>query len=203
MYGASRSSPTPPAPRTSAFWCLDHWSVRNGASAFWRSDSSGLGITRSGSTPGTRPNPWHAGQAPSGLLNENSWAVGSSNVIPSRSNKAEKSSRSDGPSFGAVITTARSPPSRNACSTESAIRLVVCSLAGAVASRSTSTSRRVAGVLTSAGGVSLRSMTSGWAPFSACLAVGSATTRKKPRASSASSSWAFLAPLWSGNGKHR
>ena len=46
--------------------------------------------------PGTRPKPWHAGHAPSGLLNENSCGVGSSNVIPSRSKRDEKSSISNG-----------------------------------------------------------------------------------------------------------
>ena len=37
------------------------------------------------------PNPWHSGQAPTGELNENSWSLGSSNVIPSASKRIEKS----------------------------------------------------------------------------------------------------------------
>ncbi len=73
-----------------------HCSVRNGARAPCRMVRSGLGTTRSGSTPGTRPKPWQVGQAPTGELNENRSGVGSSKRIPSRSKNSENVSTSPG-----------------------------------------------------------------------------------------------------------
>ncbi len=52
--------------------------------AIGRSESVrlGSGITRSRSTPITRPNPWHSGQAPRGELKENRAGVGRRAVSP-------------------------------------------------------------------------------------------------------------------------
>src|SRR5579883_391654 len=43
-----------------------------------RIERLGSGITRSGSIPIARPNPWHSGHAPNGLLKENNLGSGSS-----------------------------------------------------------------------------------------------------------------------------
>src|SRR6266571_4527593 len=45
-------------------------------------DFDGSGTTRSMSSSMMFPNPWHVGQAPNGLLNENSRGCGASYVMP-------------------------------------------------------------------------------------------------------------------------
>src|SRR3954462_9395263 len=53
-----------------------------GATAPARIDRSGSGTTLSGSTPISVPRPEHVGQAPYGLLNENSRGVISVRLVP-------------------------------------------------------------------------------------------------------------------------
>ncbi len=192
--------PVRAASRTSARRYSDHCSVRNGASAPWRIVRSGVGTTRPGSMPGTRPKPWHVGQAPTGLLKENRSGEGASKRIPSRSKNSEYGIASPARLPVATSTSARPPPSRKACSALSARRESVVSRSASVAPaagtarRSTSTRRRAAGTLAAvaASATSLRSSVSGAAPFLRCASVGRTTTRKKPRARSTSSSSATV-----------
>ena len=75
--------------------------------------------------PMMRPKPSQRGQAPSGLLNVKSCSLGSSNAMPSASNRFEKSWSVDEPS-GAKTRRVQVPePSKNAVCTESARRLSV------------------------------------------------------------------------------
>ena len=70
-----------------------------------------------------RPKPRQVSQAPSGLLNENRFGVGSRTVKPQRAQSRAVEKRSLVPSWSGSTTAARPRPCRKACSSDSTRRL--------------------------------------------------------------------------------
>jgi hypothetical protein len=95
----------------------------------------GSGTTSSWSTSIRLPKPWQVGQAPKGLLNENSRGCGSSKAWPHRAHSKASENSSSGPST--TLTRARPIPSANAVVTASLTRA-----GGSVAGVSRSTTTR-------------------------------------------------------------
>ena len=111
-------------------------------------DLVGSGTTKSISSSTILPKPWHSGQAPNGLLNENNRGCGISYAMPHplHSNRSENRCRCvaaspEPPAASGTrdsIAHAAPPPSRYAVSTESVIR---CSESASICTRSTTTER--------------------------------------------------------------
>src|SRR6478735_1078947 len=96
----------------------------HGSMAPWLSDFDGSGITRFRSKSIVLPNPWHLGQAPNGLLKENSRGSGSSYLMPHflHSNRWENRNCWAGFPSGGAVSKTTSPLSRKLISAASATR---------------------------------------------------------------------------------
>ncbi len=92
------------------------------------------GITRSGSMPRICEKPSQTGHAPKGLLKENRLGTGSSNTIPSSSNR----SLNNNFFFPSTSSSNEPSPSKKAVLTESDIRWISSSSNNLTTSRSTS-----------------------------------------------------------------
>ena len=100
--------------------------IRHGLSAPPRTDFSGSGTTSSGTKRSLRPRPSQVGHAPSRCWNEKCRGVSFSNTSPQISHARDwlrESSRQGASADFCARTIARSRPSRNASSSESASRL--------------------------------------------------------------------------------